>query len=107
MPVQDSVEDVRYQVISGWLYNLTLRVHTTACPEGSPNAEDKTACRATHTQQCRVQVWAHPRQEDRHEITVDPSCSATQILRGTLRSPHLIHSLQMCPPPLLAVKIHQ
>ena len=99
MPVQDSVEDVKYAVVSGLRYNLTLRVHTTDCPEGSPSAEDRAACRATHTQRCRVQVWAHWWEEDRHEITVDPSCTTEQIRRGTgtLGNQHLTHSLQNVP----------
>ena len=95
--VQDSVEDVKSKVISGVLYNLTLRVHTTACPEGSPDAEDRAACRATHTQRCDVHVlellWSDG---GGHEIVdPQPSCTAKEALPGKMISIFLVSVLML------------
>ena len=84
--MQFRVIDAKKQLVGGTLYYLTIEIHTTACPEGSPSAEDKAACRATHTQRCDVNVlellWSDG---GGHEI-VDPQppCNAKQALPGKM-----------------------
>jgi hypothetical protein len=77
-----SVTDAKQQLVAGTNYYLTANVHKTSCPEGSPNAEDRDACVATHGQECSVKVVDQAGQETRYELIEDPSCTDKRIFLG-------------------------
>ena len=96
MPVQFKVIEAKEQMVAGMKYYLTIEIHTTACPEGSPSAEDEAACRATHTQRCLVHVVARLHSDGGGHEIVDPqpSCTAKQTLPGKIILIFLVYVLK-------------
>ena len=84
MPVQLRVVDAKEQLVAGTKYYLTIVIHTTDCPEGSPSAEYESTCLATHTQNCVVHVLARLESDGGGHLIVDPqpSCTAKGRLLG-------------------------
>ena len=81
--------DAREQLVAGMKYYLTIVIHTTDCPEGSPSAEDESTCLATHSQNCVVHVWARLESDGGGHLIVDPQPSCTD--KGRLLGKNVIN----------------
>ena len=82
--MQFKVAEAKEQLVAGTVYYVTIEIHRTACPEGSPSAEDKAACVATHTQKCVVYVLRRLGSDGEGHRILDPhpSCTAEHALPG-------------------------